>query len=104
MLFMNIPFTIIIYAGVILAVVLVYFHFVDNKCIYTSKWYILDNNKLYLEQLTDMVNWENGEINYNHSRGTIAYLRYKGGLLEAGIEHLDYVHESLWDTLYNTRK
>lgn len=82
-----------------------YLHFIDNQCIDTSTWTIGKiSGRLSLNSLTEPINWETGLPNINRVKGDRIFLRYKNGVLESGLEPLDYVHESMWDTTYHSRK
>lgn len=82
-----------------------YKHYVDGKFINRARWrFLQQRNKFSFDSFTELVNWETGILNINPSIGSRLFIYRSNGVLDAGLENMSYVHESLWNVKYHIRK
>jgi hypothetical protein len=79
-----------------------YVHSADSLMSDTASWFRADT-RVFLDKYKEFVDYETGSLIISEAVG-VRMFRYRRGILAAGIEPLDFVHESLWDTLENARK
>jgi hypothetical protein len=82
-----------------------YVHYVDGKFINKASWkYLQERRKLSFNEFVDVVNWESGIVDSNPRSGSKLFKYVDNGVLDAGLENLNFIHESLWDNEYHRRK
>jgi hypothetical protein len=82
-----------------------YNHYLDGKLWNTARWsFLQQRNKFSFRSYLELLDTETGEPKIDPDSGTRLFIYRGDGVLDAGLENMSYIHESLWDSVCKTRR